>query len=310
MRILLTGSSGFLGSSLARYWAGCGHTLSVLVRPASRLDRLPGLLQAVRILRASTPEEIAVAVREAAPDAVVHTACSYGRQGETPLDVMNANLVLGIAMLQTLMDETTRTTGPVTFLNTGTALSPDVSLYALSKAQFSAWGAALARQAAYKIQFIDLRLQQMYGPDDDRSKFTTHLIEACLRNEPRLALTSGEQRRDLIHIDDVVQAYDCILKHRDSFATSDAIDVGSGEAITIRRFAELVREITGASTVLDFGAVPYRPNEAMLCLADTSRLRALGWRPEVSLADGLARLSSADFYTATRPQNSQSETHS
>ncbi len=296
MRILLTGPSGFLGSALARHWTSRGHTLSLIARPSSSLDRLAGLMSAVSVFRVSAPSEIAAAVRVAAPDVIVHTACSYGRKGETPLDVMNANLVLGTSLLQTLLEDTTRDTGPVTFLNTGTVLAPDISLYSLSKNQFSAWGAALATHSPRQLRFVDLRLQQMYGPGDDRSKFTTHVIEACRRNEPRLALTHGEQRRDLIHIDDVVQAYDCILEQRDNFAASDALDVGSGEAITMRSFVELVKEVTGASTKLDFGAVPYRFNEAMLCVADTGRLRDLGWRQEVSLIDGvtlMARLPDA-----------------
>lgn len=291
MRILLTGPGGFLGSALARHWARCGHTLTLLVRPTSALDRLDGLLPAVRVLRAATPDEVAAAVRENEPDAIVHTACSYGRKGETPLDMLGTNLILGAALLQAVLDRTARDDGPITFLNTGTVLAPNVSLYAMSKTQFSAWGAALASQSPRQLRFIDLRLQQMYGPGDDRSKFTTHVIEACRRDEPRLALTPGEQRRDFIHVDDVVRAYDHILERRSDFAASDAIDVGSGDIITIRGFVELVKKVTGASTVLDFGAVPYRANEAMLCVADTSRLCDLGWHAQVQLADGLARMT-------------------
>lgn len=290
MRILLTGPGGFLGSALARHWAGRGHTLSFLARPTSRLERLKGLVPAAAVLRARTPEEVVAAVQDAAPEAVVHTACSYGRTGESPLEVMDANLVLGVAVLQALLNGT-REAAPATFLNTGTVLTPEISLYALSKTQFSTWGAALATQAPDRLRFIDIRLQQMYGPGDDRTKFTTHVIEACRRNEPRLALTAGEQRRDFIHVDDVVNAYDRILEHRDEFAASDAIDVGSGDAITLRGFVELVQRITGANTELDFGAVPYRSNEAMLCVADTTRLRALGWRPEISLAAGLTHMA-------------------
>ncbi len=291
MRIFLTGPGGFLGSALAHHWAKRGHELALLARPTSRLERLAGLPPAVRVLRASSLEEVAAAMRASAPDAIVHTACSYGRSGETPLEVIGANFVLGTALMQVVLEDAARKTGPVSFLNTGTVLAPDVSLYALSKTQFSDWGAALATQSPRQLRFIDLRLQQMYGPGDDRSKFTTHVIEACRRNEPRLALTPGEQRRDFIHIDDVVQAYDCILKQCGAFAASDAIDVGSGEAVTMRSFIELAKQVTGASTTLDFGAVPYRPNEAMLCVADTSRLRELGWRPGVSLADGLTRMA-------------------
>lgn len=293
MRIYLTGSSGFLGSALARYWIALGYDLWLLARPTTRLDRLSYLPTSVRVLRASSSDEIGASVRIASPDVIVHTACSYGRKGENALDVMDANLHLGTVLLQAVLDMPASKSGPTTFMNTGTVLGPDVSLYALSKSQFSAWGAQLARQASDHLRFIDIRLQQMYGPGDDRSKFTTHVIEACRNNEMRLALTPGEQRRDFIHIDDVVSAYQRILERRSDFSASDAIDVGSGEAVKMRKFVELTKQVACASTVLDFGAVPYRANEAMLCVADTARLRGLGWQPKVPLTDGVKSMLNA-----------------
>jgi nucleoside-diphosphate-sugar epimerase len=291
VRILLTGAGGFLGSALARHWVECGHELTLLARPSSRLDRLADLLASVRVVRASEPEEIAAVVREATPDAIVHTACSYGRKGESALDVMDANMRLGIVLLQAVVDRKSLVdTPPILFMNTGTVLEPGVSLYALSKRQFSAWGATLAASSPQRLRFIDIRLQQMYGPGDDCSKFITHVIETCRKNEPSLELTEGEQLRDFIYIDDVVQAYDRILNRQDQFAVSDEIDVGSGDAITMRSFVEMVKQVASTDTVLDFGAVPYRANEAMLCVADTTRLRSLGWHPTVPLADGLRRL--------------------
>lgn len=291
MRILLTGSSGFLGSALVHFWAKQGHDLWLLARPSSCLDRLEDLLSTVKVVRASTPSEIMAAIQEAMPDAIVHTACSYGRKGESALEVMDANMRLGVALLQAVLErDLLESTQPTLFLNTGTVLEPGVSLYSLSKTQFSAWGAALAASAPQRLKFINIRLQQMYGPGDDGSKFINHVIEACRQNAPRLALTKGEQLRDFIHIDDVVQAYDSILEKRDQFARCDAIDVGSGEAISMQNFVEMAKQLAGAETVLDFGAVQYRANEAMLCVADTTRLRSLGWNPTVPLADGLRQL--------------------
>ncbi|ANH67598.1 NAD(P)-dependent oxidoreductase [Mitsuaria sp. 7] len=311
MRIVLTGPTGFLGSALARRWAADGHELLLLARPGSRTQRIDALLgesstlsssassasspsttvRRIRLVRADGMEAAAQALRDFAPDAVVHTACAYGRAGETPLDVLDANLRLGTALLQAAAAVQGRS--PVSFLNTGTVLSPEVSLYALSKTQFSAWGATLAGQQPERLRFIDLRLQQMYGAGDDRSKFTTHVIESCRRNEPRLALTAGEQRRDFIHIDDVVDAYDRVLAARDGFAAADAIEVGSGDAVRMRDFVELTRRLTGAATQLDFGAVPYRAHEAMLCVADTARLRGLGWVPRFDLEAGLRQTLAA-----------------
>ena len=288
MRILLTGPTGFLGSALAHHWVAQGHELLLLARSASRTTRINDLLERARLVRMATPGNAAAAVLDFAPDAIVHTACAYGRAGETPVDVLDANLRFGTLLLQAALE--TSGDRPTVFLNTGTVLAPDVSMYALSKTQFSAWGAALATQSPQRLQFIDLRLQQMYGPGDDRSKFITHVIEACRQNEPRLALTPGEQRRDFIYIDDVVRAYDLVLARQADFAVSDAIEVGSGGAVRMRDFVELAKQLAAASTELAFGAVPYRANEAMLCVADTRRLVGLGWHPTVALADGLARV--------------------
>lgn len=294
MRILITGSSGFLGSALVKYWAVRGHELWLLARPSSCLNRLVDLPTSARLVVANTPNEIAKVVRESMPDAIVHTACCYGRKGETALDMMYANMCYGVTLLQAVLEcEYLSGKPPTLFLNTGTVLEPGVSLYALSKTQFSAWGAALAESSLQRLQFIDIRLQQMYGPGDDGSKFIVQVLEACCQNKPRLALTKGEQQRDFIYIDDVVQAYDCILERRDLFAANDVIDVGSGNAVTMRGFAELARQVAGSETILDFGAVPYRANEAMLCVADTKRLCSLGWHPTVSLDDGLRRTINA-----------------
>jgi CDP-paratose synthetase len=290
MRILLTGPGGFLGSAIAHHWASRGHELCLLARPSSNLIRLEKLTGSFRVLRATTPAEIASAVTEAEPEAIVHTACSYGRRGEPVLALAEANIILGISLLEAALGVARRQERRISFINTGTSLAPEVSLYALSKRQFSAWGSALAAGAPRNLSFIDVRLQQMYGPGDDDSKFITQIIEACRRNHPRLALTAGEQKRDLIHIEDVVLAYDYILEARSRFAPHDVIEVGSGEAVEMKSFVELAKRLSGATTKLDFGAVPYRENEAMLCVAETGRLRSLGWIPRVSLEEGIRRM--------------------
>ncbi len=291
MRILLTGPGGFLGSALARHWVSCGHTLTLLARPASTLRRLQDMPGDLRVLRAANLREVASAVGAAEPDVIVHTACSYGRCGEPAYAIAEANIMLGVLILETAVDIASRKGKEISFINTGTVLAPEVSLYALSKRQFSAWGDALARREPSSIRFIDVQLQHMYGPGDDASKFTTHILEAFLRNDARLALSPGLQRRDFIYIDDAVKAYDCILEAHGTFAVTDTIEVGSGESVTLRSFVELAKRVSGATTYLDFGAFPYRAHEAMLYVADTGRLRRLGWRPRVSLEEGLSRLA-------------------
>lgn len=290
MKILLTGASGFLGSALARHWVDCGYDIWLLVRPTSILTGNDAISSYVHVIRFFDLEEIPAIIRDISPEVVVHTACSYGRRGETSLDILAANFVFGAYLIQGVMESHGSDTNPTTFINTGTALSSKVSIYAHSKAQFSAWGKVLATQNPGLLRFIDIQLQQMYGPNDDHSKFTTQVINACHRSEPSLALTAGMQRRDFIHIDDVVSAYERILSCRSTFSTADTIDVGSGSTVKMREFVKLAKYVSGAKTQLNFGAVPYRADEAMLCVADTTRLRSLGWRPKVSLTEGLMNL--------------------
>lgn len=284
MKILITGGTGFLGSALTKFWLHQGHELCLLLRPQSNKNRIESFLRDVQIEFIDRAEDGAVVVNRFAPDVIVHTACSYGRAKESLLEVADANMRLGLALIQAVLAQKDKKN---VFINTGTVLNPNIGLYALTKTQFSTLGSHLAQHNPDRLHFINVRLQQMYGPGDDRSKFTTHVIEACRANEEKLALTSGEQYRDFIHIEDAVSAYDTILRRHSTFAAADEIDVGSGESVTMRQFVELVKQLTAAETRLDFGAVPYRPNEDMMCTADTSRLKGLGWNNKFNLHDGV-----------------------
>ena len=291
MKILLTGASGFLGSALALHWLHAGHQVALLVRTTSQLDRLRGLEASFDIGRCTTDAEVKAFVTKVQPEAVVHTACAYGRQDETSLQLFDANLRLGLIVLQALQ----HAAQPVTLINTGSALAPEVSPYALSKHQFAQWGRMLATESGGQVKFVNVLLQHMYGPGDDPSKFTTHVLHACHRNDPVLKLTAGEQTRDFIYIDDVVSAYDTLLTQSHQFDAVLDIEVGSGVAPTIRQFVETAHHLTASHTKLLFGALPYRANEAMHCVANIDRMTQLGWHPAFDLNAGLKKTIELEF---------------
>lgn len=291
MKILITGASGFLGSALALFWMHTGHQVGLLVRPSSKLYRLHGLDASFDIGRCTTDAEISTYVNTFQPEFVVHTACAYGRQGETQLQIFDANVRLGLVVLQAIKDFKK----PVCFINTGSGLSPDVSPYALSKHQFAQWGRMLAAQSAEQLKFVNVLLQHMYGPGDDESKFTTHVLHACHRNDPVLLLTAGGQERDFIYIDDVVSAYDTLLKQHNQFNATLDIEVGSGNAPTIKQFVETAHRLTSSQTKLNFGALPYRTNEAMYCRANIEAMVQLGWQPIYDLNSGLNKTIEIEF---------------
>ncbi len=280
-RILLTGATGYLGSHLAEALLDAGHSVVVLKRKTSSLRRLESILPRVTLLDVDGLDFQMLFKEHGKIDAVIHAATTYGRNAESASQIAETNLNFPLKLLDAAV-----AAGVPVFMNTDTALDKFLNAYSLSKTQFAEWGRHFAGQK--KIRFLNLRLEHFYGPGDDDSKFTTHVINTCLKNASELKLTPGEQKRDFIYIDDAVAAYMLLLEKQESQPNWFVeFDVGSGEAVTVRQFVELVQQLTASNTYLNFGAQPYRAGEVMLSQADVEPLRKLGWRCRHTLEQGL-----------------------
>ena len=285
MKVLVTGASGFLGSKIALQCLSQGHEVSLLLRPTSSLKRLGNYASEFKICYLDNFSDIQDFVSGVKPNVVVHTACSYGRQGESLLELSDVNYRLGLKIMQAMA----LINRPFTFINTGSGIEPDVNFYAMTKHHFSQTGHLLAVSPGAKMRFINILLEHMYGPGDDESKFTTHVIRTCSRNELELNLTVGTQRRDFIYIDDVVSAYSIILDKALTLGPSVDIEVGFGKALSVKYFVETAQRLAGASTQLNFGIVPLRPREPIYCQADISQMRSLGWEPKFDIESGIKK---------------------
>lgn len=278
--ILLTGATGYLGSHLAKAFVSAGHRVAALTRKNSNLSRISSLLPGLQIFNADDSLDHPFRALGHV-HAVVHAATCYGRDGETPFEVFEANTVFPLRLL-----EAATNFGADSFFNTDTILNEYISTYALSKHQFAEWGKSFANAGALK--FINIRLEHLYGPGDGANKFTTHVIRCCLNNVPEIKLTAGEQNRDFVHVDDVVRAYACLLDKGPELGLGHhEFGIGSGQAVSVREFVNKVHRLTNSRSVLLFGALPYRKNEVMQSQADTSRLEESGWRCQMSLEQGL-----------------------
>lgn len=282
MNFLLTGATGFLGRRVATSLAAKGHQLTALVRRGSDRSALAGIVPDGEFLEAET-HPLAQIFAHRSFDGILHFAACYGRRGELLSEVFEANTGFPLRLLENACHA-----GVPAFINAGTSLPAHLGVYALSKQQFSAWGKLLGE--AGKISFIDLALEHFYGPDDSAEKFVTRIIHSCLSEVPTLALTEGRQRRDFIHVEDVVAAVEALVAHLPRKPLGyHHLGVGTGETVSIRELVEQVRLLTGACIRLDFGAVATRAGEPEELKADISALRALGWSPRVSLKAGLAQ---------------------
>jgi len=279
MRILMTGATGFLGSHLARAFVRRGDEVHAVSRPSSNRGRIGDEANRVTWHAAETnPAEL---VGVTSFDVLLHAATHYGRDSAADAEVERVNHDWPLALLAAAAAAHV----PL-FANVDTSLPSSLSVYARTKRRFAERAQAHAHAGGPRL--LGIGLESVYGPGDDDAKFQMTLLRALLRRAPSFALSPGAQTRDYIFIDDAVAAILLLVDHaRRAPDRYVAGGVGRGEGISIRRFAELMRELTGSPTRLEFGALPYREVELMDARADTSLLRSLGWPGARSVEEGL-----------------------
>lgn len=287
MILLVTGATGFLGSHLVKALLRDGHTVLILKRSHSACSRIAEVLPSLSVYDLDRDGMEAPFREHGKIDAILHAATCYGRKDESLAMLVEANVAFPLQLLEMAVRF-----GTPLFLNTDTFSSAPAVLpghlrgYNLTKKQFREWGRSIAE--THPIHFLNVRLEHLYGPFDADSKFVSYVINRCLRDEPELSLTAGEQQRDFIFVEDAVSAYSVLLRHGiDGSNGFTEYQVGTGTATSIREFVELVHRMTRSKTVLKFGALPYQENEIMVSQADIGPLLALGWSSKVTLEEGI-----------------------
>ena len=282
-RILLTGATGFLGSHLLESFISNGFEVSILKRSTSQTFRIDFLVDQYESYNIDEKnlKEIFEVVK---PDIVVHTACSYGRNNETTFEVLETNLIFALELLKESEVNNVRT-----FINTDTLLPKNINEYSLSKTQFREWLEIKSKN----IQVVNLRLEHIYGPKDDDSKFVPWLLNKMICEEGSIKLTSGIQKRDFIYITDLVAVYLLIINKANGLPNWNLFDIGTNHLIEMKSFvlliAQIVKKIFGKQIIhrLEFGAIEYRPFDVMTPTIDASKIKKLGWTPAIDISEGL-----------------------
>lgn len=276
--ILLTGSTGFLGSHILKKLLGINYKMIILKRSFSNTFRIENDLKNLKIynLDEINLEKI---FEENEVDMVLHTATQYGRKQESIVDIVETNLMLPLKLLSLSQVYNVKT-----FINTDTLLDKRISSYALSKKQFRNW----LQFYSNNMICINVSLEHFFGPKDDSTKFVTYIIKSLIEKVEKLDLTAGEQERDFIYIDDVVEAFVVIIQNINKQNGFYEYEIGSGVNIKIKDFILKTADILeNTSTKLNFGALSYRENEVMRSHVDLTEIHKLGWSPKTNFIDGL-----------------------
>jgi dTDP-L-rhamnose 4-epimerase len=166
------------------------------------------------------------------------------------------------------------------------------SIYALNK--YDQERMCLLFGSSYDVPTTALRFFNVYGPDQALSNPYTGVLAIfggrLLNGKPPLIFEDGEQRRDFVSVHDVARA--CALALERDAAAGRAVNVGSGESITVREIAQRLARVTDREQIEAEVTGKYRVGDIRHCFADIGSAReALGYEPQIALDDGMAELA-------------------
>lgn len=181
------------------------------------------------------------------------------------------------------------------YLLTG-PLEPTNQWYAIAKITGIKMCQAYRRQ--YGCDFISAMPTNMYGPNDNYDLQNSHVLPALIRkcheakaaNAPTvICWGTGSPLREFLYADDLARACVFLLEH---YSEDQFINVGSSAEVSVRELTETIRRVVGFAGEIVWDTT--KPDGPPRKLMDSSRLLALGWRPQVDLETGI-RLAYEDF---------------
>jgi UDP-glucose 4-epimerase len=297
-RILITGGAGFIGSTVADLFLAAGWEVAVLDDLSSgRRENVPAGARFYPCdVRSAAAAEAILAER---PQVLCHHAAQIDvrRSMADPRHDLDVNLGGLLNLMQAAVRA--RSLEQVLFASSGGAMYGETDRIPTPEDEpprpVSHYGAAKTAselylgvfQAAHGIPYAALRYGNVYGPRQDPHGEAGVVAIFCgrlLEGRPCTIYGDGTQTRDYVFVEDVARANLAAAERR--FA--GALNVGTGIETDVNALHAHLARAAGSSAPPEHG--PARPGEQRRsCIDPAAASRALGWRPEVALGDGLAR---------------------
>src|SRR5215203_565840 len=304
-RVLVTGGAGFIGSHVADLFLSEGYEVEIIDDLSSgKRANLP-VAATFHETSVNSPQAAEV-IRKGNFDIVVHLAAQMDVRKSVADPLFDATTnILGTLNLLEAIRETGRNTR-VAFTSTGGAIYGDFnkppnvetfakdpeSPYAISKLAAEYYLAYYGR--LHGIDHVAMRFGNVYGPRQDPhgeagvvAIFCTRILEG----KPLTIFGDGLQTRDYVYVGDVARAvYLGATREIPPTGRVDAraFNVGTGLGTSVVDLAKLLQQGAGSDAEISFA--PKRPGEQQESFLDASKARTdLGWEPQVSLAEGLAK---------------------
>jgi UDP-glucose 4-epimerase len=295
-RVLVTGASGFVGNHIVMRLLDAGvQVFSFTRKPQAEMMSHKVTSASVDYLDEPL---LTRKLAEIKPDCIVHLSSSRDRTSFANCQLINfyddvaadVNLIMASSKLTELKSFIFFGTADIYsddgVLNSKSPVLPK-NPYGLRKSMGISLLSSLARSQGFPA--LCLIPSVIYGPAQQTDMFLPALIDSLLKNQ-KFSMTDGSQMRDYIYVRDIV---DVVLNHINGpnlACVGRTILLGSGEAISIKKLAQMVEPLIGVNkdSLLDIGGIGQRSRESKGYSYDMNEsFELLNWKPKFSLHDGL-----------------------
>ena len=289
MRILVTGSTGFVGSHLVPKILENGHEVLEITRNLDVSKKLYGNKTQKHFLT-NSQESLERSVLSFNPEIAIHLASFL-----TPNDdyislqkLLKANIEFFCRLLDSLKSSNLNS-----FINTGTfaeyyggseILEP-AYLYSATKTASRSILDYYSRN--YKFKQVTVVPYSIYGTVDTQKRVVDIIIDS-ISSKKAIDFSPGDQVLDFIHINDVTDFYMTIIDKIHELPNKSNFQLGTGKGHTIKQVTSVIERLLNKKTNINWGAKSYRSSDVMYAVANTDySIHNLDWQPKLDLEEGI-----------------------
>ena len=294
-KIFITGSTGFVGACLTHKLIDAHYEVHSIIRRESNLWRIKNIIDKINLhyVDLTDANSLEKLIQDITPNIVYHLATYGGYPFQNDINKIIQTNIRGTVNLVNTCSKIDFDC----FVNTGSSseyglkskpmreedtLKP-INDYGVSKAAATLYCQAVAKREDKPI--ITLRLFSPYGYYEEHTRLIPSVIMACLRGEnPKLS--SPEQVRDFIFIEDVIDAYMKVTETSD--IGGEIFNIGHGRQYSVGEVVNKIIKLTGSKVRPEWGNLPNPRIEPKVWQADISKTKdILKWEPKYNLEEGL-----------------------